>query len=193
MSPVRRPVWRPRLPRSADNASLRDWLRDRGSLTSRLQCRGRFAVHVLRQCLARPTADEAAVLALAARGLTRIREVALSCDERRVVFAHTVLPLQPRGPLTRWLQRLGNRSLGALLFSHAGFQRGLIAYHRLDRRDPLFRSAAGALGLPANATALWARRSHFVFGHQSVLVSEVFSPVLLELPTPQPTRAIDML
>ena len=29
---------------------------------------------------------------------------------------------------------------------------------------------------------LWARRSHFAFAGQSVLVSEIFSPQLLQLP-----------
>jgi len=197
MSPARRPAWCPRLPRTRDNALLRDWLRDRGSLTTRLQNRGRFAVHVLRQGIGRPTADEAGVLGLSSGHRARIREVALSCNEQIVVFAHTVLPLQPLGPLTRWLKRLGNRSLGALLFSHAGFKRGLIAFHRLDHRDPLFRSAHAALQLPAStATTLWARRSHFVFGSQSVLVSEVFSPALLNLPNAddrQRTRGTAML
>jgi chorismate--pyruvate lyase len=47
--------------------------------------------------------------------------VALFCDDQIVVFAHTVLPCQPRGPLTLWLKRLGSRSLGALLFAMPDF------------------------------------------------------------------------
>ncbi len=174
--------WRDGLMRSADSTPFLPWLRDRGSLTARIQARGRFGLKVLHQGLARPTADEAAALGLKRDQLAWVREVALSCDDRIVVFAHTVLPCYPRGPLTRWLARLGTRSLGALLFAHAGFARGAMNFRRIDRRDALFWPALGALqpALPA-PDALWARRSHFRFGAQSVLVSEVFSPVLLDI------------
>jgi chorismate-pyruvate lyase len=43
-------------------------------------------------------------------------------------------------------------------------------------------SALGALQLEeVEAGCLWARRSHFRFGAQSVLVTEVFSPRMLQL------------
>lgn len=168
-----------------------DWLCDRDSLTSRLQARGAFTVRVLRQELGLPTLNEAVALGLRRRQLAWIREVALYCDGKPVVFAHTVLPYRPRGPLTRWLARLGNRSLGALLFSHAGFVRGPLVSRRLDSRDALFARAIAAMNLgpvdgaraasaePAPAV-LWARRSSFSFGAQQVLVTEVFSPSLGE-------------
>ena len=85
-----------------------------------------------------------------------------------------------RGPLTRWLARLGNRSLGALLFSHAGFVRGPLVSRRLDVRDALYSRAVVAMNLNSTAkpAVLWARRSNFSFGRQRVLVTEVFSPSL---------------
>jgi len=174
--------WRGRITRTEDSAPLLPWLRDRGSLTARLQSRGRFALRVLRQQRCRPTADEALALGLPTAVRAWIREVALSCDDRVVVFAHTVLPCEPRGPLTRWLARLRERSLGALLFAHVGFSRSPMKFQRLDQRHTLFAPAVQALqfagGIPS---ALWARRSHFGFGAQSVLVTEVFSPALLLL------------
>ncbi len=175
------PRWRRSLLRGADDAPFRDWLLDRGSLTARIQGRGRFAVRVLRQGRASPTADEALALGLADSRHAWVREVVLSCDEQIVVFAHTVLPCQPRGPLTLWLKRLGSRSLGALLFAHAGFIRGAMNFNRIDRRHELFAPAVTALQLAEQAPRwLWARRSHFGFGAQCVLVTEVFSPRLLE-------------
>ena len=174
--------WRSRLLRTPDNAAFIPWLRDRGSLTARIQARGRFAVRVLRQGLALPTADEARLLVIEPGELAWIREVALLCDERLVVFAHTILPYRPCGPLQVWLARLGNRSLGALLFSHPGFRRGRISFKRLDGHHPLFAPALSALQLDQpGAEKLWARRSHFRFGAQSVLVTEVFSPQVLQL------------
>ncbi len=172
--------WRNKLLRTADNIAFLPWLRDRASLTARIQARGRFALRVIHQGLARPTADEARALGLAVEEQAWIREVALSCDDQRVVFAHTVLPCRPRGPLTLWLARLGSRSLGALLFAHAGFSRGPMTFKRIDRRHALYAPAVTALKLAEPIPGvLWARRSQFGFDNQSVLVSEVFSPLLL--------------
>jgi chorismate--pyruvate lyase len=181
MSAAGGPQWRDRITRTAGTAPLLPWLRDRGSLTARIQSRGRFAVRVLRQQRCQPTADEAQALGLSPAVLAWVREVALSCDGRVVVFAHTVLPCQPRGPLTRWLARLGERSLGALLFANVGFSRGPMKFRRIDHRHALFVPAVQALQFTGGAPqTLWARRSQFGFGAQSVLVTEVFSPALLE-------------
>ena len=170
-------AWRARHARLAGRPGLRHWLTDPGSLTARLQTRGRFSVALLRQQIAQPTPDEAAKLALHRHRRAWIREVALNCDGCPVVFAHTVLPQKPRGPLTRWLARLGTRSLGALLFSHPGFTRGPLRSCRIDHRHPLFPRAIAALGLSeAPPRLLWARRSRFSFGAQEVLVTEVFAP-----------------
>ena len=174
--------WRARPPLGADGRPFKSWLNDRGSLTARLQSAGRFALAVLGQRLDVPTHDEARRLELAPGRLAWVREVVLYCDDRPLVFAHSVLPRRPRGPMTRWLARLGARSLGALLFAHPCFARGDLAACRLDARHPLFRPAIAALGLAdAPPPALWARRSSFSFGCQSLLVTEVFSPAVAGL------------
>ncbi len=187
MSVAENRQWRSSLLRTADSSPFIPWLRDRGSLTARIQARGSFAVRVLRQGLGAATDDEALALGLERGAQAWVREVALSCEDRVVVFAHTVLPCRPRGPLTLWLARLGNRSLGALLFADAGFTRGPMNFRRLDCRHALFLPALNALQFadPAPFT-LWARRSHFGFGAQSVLVTEVFSPTLLQFDTSDP-------
>lgn len=170
-------AWRTKLPRSAEH--MASWLYDQKSLTARLQARGSFAVHLLWQALAMPTLDEAIALGIKRDRLLWVREVALRVDDVALVFAHTVLPCRPRGPLSGWLARLGNRSLGALLFAHPGFARGAISCKRLDHRHALFQPAIEAMQLTdLPPKSLWARRSCFAFGAQSVLVTEVFSPVL---------------
>jgi len=170
-------AWRGALLRSsAENSPCITWLRERGSLTARLQKRGRFAVRLLRQELALPTRDEAALLGIKASARAWVREVALLCDGEVLVFAHSVLPYRPRGPMSRWLARLGSRSLGSLLFAHAGFARGEMNFRRLDARHPLFLPAMEAID--GGRKTLWARRSRFGFGAQAVLVTEVFSPAL---------------
>ena len=177
MSYRTRQAWKAKRLRCDDRLAY--WLHDRGSLTARLQAHGDFAVRLLRQELARPTRDEAAALGVPRNRLLWVREVALSVDGRALVFAHTVLPYRPRGPLGPAFKRLGARSLGALLFAHPGFKRGPLCCKRLDARHALFAVSIAALELGETPPpTLWARRSRFVFGAQSVLVSEVFSPAI---------------
>lgn len=171
--------WRDRLPALGANAALRDWLREPNSLTARLQRHGAFRLKLLRQRLHCANADESAVLGLKARARCQVREVLLHCDGVPVVFAHTVLPLHPRGVLGRWLAGLGGRSLGSLLFSHPGFVRGRLAYARIDRRHPLHGRAAVALGV--SPPHFFARRCPHDFGGQRVLVTEVFAPAVMAL------------
>jgi hypothetical protein len=61
-------------------------------------------------------------------------------------------------------------------------------FKRLDRRDALFAPALAALRLDDQDApdTLWARRSHFDFGAQSVLVTEIFSPTLLQFDASDP-------
>ena len=172
-------AWRTKTIRRVDNDSLSFWLQDRGSLTTHLQTKGTFSVKLLKQSLAKPTLDEAVALGIARNQLAWIREVALLCDGEPLVFAHTVLPYRPRGPLSRWLSRLGNQSLGALLFAHPGFRREALSCKRLDHRHALFLPAAQAMDLARTPPqTLWVRRSAFAFGAQTVLVTEVFSPAI---------------
>lgn len=171
--------WRLRLERGAGVAPWLPWIRERGSLTARLESCGRFRVCLLAQGLARPTRDEAPLLGIPPRALAWVREVALLCDDRPLVFAHTVLPRRPRGPLTRWFARLGTRSLGRLLFADPGFARGLMQARRIDARHLLHAPAARVFA--DGPGPFWARRSRFSYRNQAVLVSEVFAPAVAAL------------
>jgi len=172
-------AWRAKSQRNTETIPFIPWLQDRGSLTTQLQARGKFAVRLLRQGIGTPARDEAAALGIKPKRVAWVREVALHCDGKPLVFAHTILPYRPRGPMTGWLARLGNRSLGALLFSHTGFKRGQLECKRLDHRHTLFQPAINAMQpLATPPVTLWARRSRFLFGTQAVLVTEVFSPAL---------------
>ena len=166
--------WRARLPRAACAEVLRSWLTEPGSLTARcLRASSEFRVRVLHQGMARPLGDESA-----RDVFVPVREVVLECDSVPVIFAHTTLCTAAGGRLKRWLARLGARSLGSLLFSHPGFERGRLEFLRLDARHPLYRRA---LGGKSEATYLWARRSRHAFGDESVLVTEVFLPEIARL------------
>jgi len=175
---VRSILWRTALSGPLPSAELLSWLQESGSLTQR--CRqhcSAFNVRLLAYGKGRPLADQGLV-ANRRRQPVWVREVLLECDSVPVIFAHTTLLSDGRGRLSRWLSRLGSRSLGSLLFSCAGFRRGAIEFRRLDGRHPLFQRAAanGATG-----KYLWARRSLHRLGRQQVVVTEVFLPAIEQL------------
>lgn len=159
----------------------RSWLTDHGSLTRRLRlCCTAFAVRRLYQGWAIPHRDECAPLGLRPGRLAMVREVLLMNGTMPLVFAHSVIPRAAlRG---RWasLAGLGNKPLGEALFSDPRVRRQPLTCRRLDRRHPLYHEALAHLDqAPAE---LWARRSRFSLGRQSLLVTEVFLPEILQLP-----------
>lgn len=175
---MKRSQWRARLTASLDDPLLRSWLSEPGSLTARCQ-RGcaSFRVRLLRYGKGRALADEETGSRVG-RQPAWVREVVLECDGQPVIFAHTTLSTATRGRLTRWMEGLGNRSLGSLLFAYPGFRREAIEYLRLDRRHPLYRRAAAVAEV---GETLWARRSLHRLGAQRVLVTEVFLPAIARL------------
>lgn len=175
-------AWQARLSRLGLDPVLYSWLTEPGSLTARCQqsC-GEFRVRLLKSARDKPLADE-----MPHRRQAWVREVSLECDGVPVIFAHTTLSTATNGRLTRWLSRLGSRSLGSLLFSYPGFRRGVIEYRRLDKRHPLFQRAAMLGKVDGD---LWARRSAHRLGAQQVLVTEVFLPAISRIkPRLKPSR-----
>lgn len=127
-------------------------------------------MRLLRQANLPPLADEGG------RACRPVREVLLECDGVSVIFAHSVLANARSGRLGRWFAGLGNRSLGSLLFAHAGFRREAIEFARLPAGHPLHRRVCAVLGRAM--PPLWARRSRHHLDAGSVLVTEVFLPAL---------------
>lgn len=161
--PARRQRWRLRPPRP-----LLHWLDEPGSLTARLQqlAGGRLQVRVLGEGWGRATAEERRALRLPARERPWVREVMLCCDGQDWVQARSILPRGSLVGVGRRLTRLGNRSLGGLLFRDPALQRGDISCAALDH--PLGR--------------VWARRSILHLHGHPVLVAEAFLPALLAMP-----------
>jgi chorismate--pyruvate lyase len=164
-------------------AELAPWLRDRGSLTQRIQQRcTNFAVRGVRSGLARIALDESALLGIAPQQLAYSREVFLYADDQPVVFAHSALAREHlRGAWTA-VRTLGSKPLGALLFAHPLVERKPLHYQALRDMHPLYRRAtAGLDDLPHR---LWARRSLFYLHDAPLLVTEVFLPGILLLTDP---------
>lgn len=159
---------------------LHPWLTDRGSLTARLMAHShRFRVLPLRQQLASVNQDEADLLQLPPQRQALVREVLLLCDEQPAIFAHSIIGSDELRRTWRFVARLGNRPLGAVLFADPRIQRQPLHYKALDARHPLYRRAAEQL--PQVPSRLWARRSLFTLNHAPLLVTEVFLPHVTEL------------
>ena len=143
---------------------IRRWLLDEGSLTARLVAlaQGRFRVRLLAQRWARPAPEEARRLGLRPGRFALIREVALLGNGETWVRARSVLPATSLTGPGRRLRKLGNRSLGGLLFRDPTLVRGPIEISRI--RQPEGR--------------VYARRSHLVYHGKPLLVAECFLPAL---------------
>jgi chorismate lyase len=128
---------------------------------------------------AKPQFDEALILNLSPRQKTLLREVYLCCVSKPVVFAHSVLPHRSLRGDWRGLGRLGNKSLGATLFTNPKVVRTAFEFKKLSSRHALFRRAGA--NFDGKLQALWARRSVFSLNGAMILVTEIFLPQVLTL------------
>jgi chorismate--pyruvate lyase len=166
------PHWRPvnQFTSAALPATVRQWLTDDGSLTSRLMAcgQGTFSVQRLYQGWEIPLPSERRLLAMRSRQLALVREVALRLDASAVVFARSIFPVASLVGSLGHLRSLQNKSLGAILFKHPGM-------HRYPFE--LAHMAGNNAYLPPSlqqATPVWGRRSRFEIAHKKLMVSEVF-------------------
>ena len=100
-----------------NSGRYRSWLLENGSLTRRLQLASRtFALERL-QSSNRSLPEEALLLKLRPKQTALVREVLLRCNGKPAVFAHSVLPFKSLRGNWQGLGQLGNKPLGAALFS----------------------------------------------------------------------------
>ena len=170
------PVWNPprlwlppaRYWQAQVPAHLQNWLLESGSLTARLVALsgGDFRVQLLAQYWGRPAQEEARRLGLHPGRFALIREVALMGHGQAWVRARSVLPASSLTGAGRRLRKLGNRSLGGLLFRDSTLRRGPIEITRLEQPEG----------------TVFARRSHLIYHGRPLLVAECFLPALLHQP-----------
>nr|WP_188130109.1 chorismate lyase [Massilia mucilaginosa] len=178
---MRQASWHAHVNRVNAPLALRAWLTSGGSLTARLVAHSKaFRVQRLHQRRAPCLADEAAALGLPRTVQVLEREVLLRCDERPVVFAHTMVPLSASASDWPLFGGLGERSLGSTLFYDPQVLRGELEFARIRAGHPLMERARAALGMDAD-TVLYARRCLYRRHRGILLVTEVFLPPVLAL------------
>lgn len=150
-----------------------DWLMDPSSLTRRLQdaSQGQFRVELLHQVIVRPALNEAKLLGLSSQAYALVRQVCLRGYNQPWVFARTVIPLSTLAAGNRYLLKLGNRSLGSVLFRHAHTHRAPIEITYDPRRRAACQAIYTGEVLPH---FFWGRRSVFQIKQAPLLVSELF-------------------
>jgi len=141
----------------------------------------RFNVRPLRLIRGKPQIDEASILKIPQQQSALLREVLLLDRDIPLVFAHSVLPDKSMRGIWLGLRRLGNKPLGAALFSDPKVTRTPLEYKKINRQHALYRQAIKYLVEPPKD--LWARRSVFqlnsVFNRHVIMVTEVFLPNIL--------------
>lgn len=156
-----------RVPSSYLPTQWRAWIVDRGSLTKRLvsAAQGHFSVRVVSQAWQKPSTDEAHALGLKAGQLTFAREVELCGHGQVWVRARSLIPAATLSGEERQLKYLGERPLGAFLFSSRAMRRQALEL---------------ACFKDEKAQRFYARRSIFMLHNKPLLVSEYFMPALLD-------------
>lgn len=157
------------------NPTLVPWLFDASSLTARMVglCGKDFSVRVISQQWQVLDAEEASAMALNNVRSALVRRVLLCCDNQPLVYARTVIPVATvQGALRRY-SNMGNRPLGAMLFSD-----------RTMRREEVQVTVLSASHEANQYTQMnepiWGRRSVFRVSNKPILVSEYFLPELIK-------------
>ncbi|NOQ90746.1 MAG: chorismate lyase, partial [Gammaproteobacteria bacterium] len=106
-------------------SALLPWLFDTSSLTARMieLCGSDFSVRLIsqqRQLLGR---EESAAMSLQNVHSALVRQVLLCCKDQPLVYARTVIPVTTIQGAQRRYANMGNRPLGAMLFSDRTMQR----------------------------------------------------------------------
>jgi len=151
-----------------------DWLIDPSSLTARLkQHNDKFNIEVLGQQVQTCSKQEANS-DIAEGEQVLVREVLLFCDKKPQVFARSLLPLSSLTGEEQKLAKLGEQSLGQVLFNHADLIRKGFEIASFDQKSSL-TPLLNALHL-SQSTHLWGRRSVFIVKNKPIMVAEVFLP-----------------
>ena len=161
--------------------SILSWLVDEGSLTKRLKnyCPDQFSVDVLTEEWTKPDRSEARLLGIPMAQKVLLRQVNLKCGDQLCVYARSVIPLSTLQGKHHRLQHLGDKPLGEYLFAIPSLKRSKIEWGKLNRSSSLFHNAMEHQD--GTDQAIWGRRSLFEIDTKSLLVSEFFLPMLMNL------------
>ena len=181
---ISRAKWSRHLSAITPPHALRDWLTSKGSLTASLKnhCK-RFHIQCLKQRQEICLTDDIKPIGLSRRCKTQVREVLLVCDGQPVVFAHSIITSHATSLNWPMLKKLGNNSLGSLLFANPEVTREIPQFARLSHTHALSRRIRTALPEYADTASFYARRCLYRRKRGAMLVTEIFLPEITHLHT----------
>lgn len=151
------------------------WLFDASSLTARLidLCGKDFTVRVISQHWQTIDSEEAAAMSLKGERSALVRQVFLCCGDRPLVYARTVIPKVTVQGARRRYANMGNRPLGAMLFSDRTMRREDVQVAELPASHETNKYIE-------SDGPVWGRRSVFRVSGRPLMVCEYFLPELIE-------------
>lgn len=151
-----------------------------GSMTKRMQQASKqcFQVKLLAQTFKNPRPSEALLLSVSKYKGVMVREVYLLCDDQICMFARSLFPIATLFGKSWQLQYLGEKPLGALLFSDPKLCRSSFDFAKIYPCDEDYGKATSHLAIKPDF--LWARRSIFYWQQKELMVEEVFLPHFLD-------------
>jgi chorismate--pyruvate lyase len=160
-----------------DLALLWPWLSTPDSLTAKAMRHGKVQVHQLSGGCRRADVAQKHLLQLSARQLLYQREILLTCDERPWWFGRTIMPFHTTQNAWRLVKKLGNKSLGSVLFHTPQIQR----QHAWI--SPVYGNAQLPVSLLNDEThdgrVLWSKSTRYCLADAPLVVTEIFLPTML--------------
>jgi|TARA_B100001079_G_C16254571_1_gene444953 chorismate--pyruvate lyase len=152
-----------------ENGSLSRLIRD--------QFRGRFHIDLISESWCIAMKSEKKLLSLRDNETTFIRESYLSCNNKKLVYARTVIPRQTLKKQNQNLTRLGQKPLGEILFNNNKIYRENIKYAKIPLSDELHSKAREYCNI---SSELYGRQSMFYIKNKPIIVIEVFLPDIIK-------------
>ena len=161
------------------NKHLSRFLFEDGSLSRLIQdkFKGKFHIDLINESWVTPMSYEKKVLSLRKNEIAFVREAYLNCNNKKLVYARTVIPKQTLKKKNQNLTRLGKKPLGEILFSSDKIYRDNIKYAKIPLSNELHSRAKGNYNI---SSGLYSRQSIFYIKNKPLLVFEVFLPDIIQ-------------
>ncbi len=169
--------WKPAklIQRISPNQHIQQWLNTEGSLTAQLRSLDpSLEVHILSEQLERPLANESQSLNMKPNELAWVRCVLLKGGGENWIYARTVIPHFSDTNPWAFLQTMGNKPLGEVLFQDKNIQRTPFTFSR--QALTIWPYLTNHLSVNIHTKIGYARRSVFQQQQNSLLLTEVFLP-----------------
>ena len=160
------------------NKYLSTFLFENGSLSRLIQERFRrkLRIDLINESWSTAMTYEKKLLSLRNYEIIFAREAYLSCNNKKLVYARTVIPRKTLKAQNHTLTRLGQKPLGEILFNNNKIFRGNIKYAKIPLHNELHNKAKKHCNIYSD---LYGRQSIFYVKNKPLLLIEVFLPGIM--------------